>query len=134
MSLFGCTSFPCTRRDTQNVSLVQQIIEDSILEKNEEPSLQSYYWRIILPFSFQMKKNERSLKMCSNTIIEDINGLFIYSSDFNSLEVKKRIQIELDSILSYHLIDLLTLNGKVLWMMISGNNQVATCYWSHPVV
>lgn len=61
-----------------------------------------------------MKKNERSLKMCSNTIIEDINGLFIYSSDFNSLEVKKRIQIELDSILSYHLIDLLTLNGKVL--------------------
>ena len=52
--------------------------------------------------------------MCSNTIIEDINGLFIYSSDFNSLEVKKRIQIELDSILSYHLIDLLTLNGKVL--------------------
>ena len=72
--------------------------------------------------------------MCSNTIIEDINGLFIYSSDFNSLEVKKRIQIELDSILSYHLIDLLTLNGKVLWMMISGNNQVPTCYWSHPVV
>ena len=134
MSLFGFTSFPCTWRDTQNVSLVQKIIEDSILVKNEEPSLQSYYWRIILPFSFQMKKNERSLKMCSNTIIEDINGLFIYSSDFNSLEVKKRIQIELDSILSYHLIDLLTLNGKVLWMMISGNNQVPTCYWSHPVV